>query len=312
MKLLIRTTLFTALYLSCLGIPALGQSNLAEKLGYAPDAKLLIIHADDIGLAQSVNQASIIAYENRGISSGSIMVPCPWTNDFASYCKENPQVDVGIHITLTAEWDFYKWGGILPATEIPSLLDENGYFYASVEEVGQHAVPEEVEKEIRAQIDRALSLGIQPSHLDTHMGSVLATPELVQIYIKLGMEYQLPVFVPRMMLMGVPEEMREMVKEEFVLVDRFFMLNEQKPEVTWLEAYTEMVEKMGPGLNQLIVHVAIDNAEMQGVAINHPDFGSAWRQNDLDLLSSDEFRELLKKQDIQLVGWKDIKKVMQP
>ena len=115
-----------------------------------------------------------------------------------------------------------------------------------------------------------------------------------------------------MMLMGVPEEMREMVKEEFVLVDRFFMLNEQKPEVTWLEAYTEMVEKMGPGLNQLIVHVAIDNAEMQGVAINHPDFGSAWRQNDLDLLSSDEFRELLKKQDIQLVGWKDIKKVMQP
>lgn len=312
MKLLIRTTVFTALYLSCLGIPALGQSNLAEKLGYASDAKLLIIHADDIGLAQSVNKASIIAYENGGVSSGSIMVPCPWTNDFASYFRENPQVDVGIHITLTAEWDFYKWGGILPATEIPSLLDENGYFYASVEELGQNAHPGEVEKEIRAQIDRAISLGIQPSHLDTHMGSVLATPELVQIYMKLGMEYQLPVFVPRLMLMGVPEEMREMVKKEFVLVDHFFMLNEEKPGVTWLKAYTEMVEKMGPGLNQLIVHVAMDNPEMQNVAINHPDFGSAWRQKDLDLLSSKEFREVLKQNEIELVGWKEIKELMFP
>ena len=307
MKLLIRISLFTALYLCC--IPALGQSTLAEKLGYAPDAKLLVIHADDIGLAQSVNQASIMAYESGAISSGSLMVPCPWTNDFARYYKENPQVDVGIHITLTAEWDYYKWGGVLPATEIPSLLDENGYFYASVEEVAQHARPEEVEKEIRAQIDRAISLGITPSHLDTHMGSVLATPELVQIYLKLGMEYQLPVFVPRMMLMGVPEEMRQLVEEEFVLVDGFFMLNESKPGVSWLEAYGEMVERMGPGLNQLIVHVAIDDAEMQSVAINHPDFGSAWRQNDLDLLSSKDFRELLKKNNIHLVGWKEIKEL---
>jgi len=312
MKNLILTTLVTALFLTSVVSPAQDQTTLAEKLGYAPDAKLLIIHADDIGLAQSVNQASITAYENRGISSGSIMVPCPWTNDFARYYKENPQVDLGIHITLTAEWDYYKWGGVLPASEIPSLLDENGYFYASVEEVGEHARPEEVEKEIRAQIERAMSLGIHPSHLDTHMGSVLATPDLVQIYMKLGMEYHLPVFVPRMMLMGIPEEMRELVKEEFVLVDGFFMLNEEKPGVTWLEAYEEMVEKMGPGLNQLIVHVAIDNAEMQSVAINHPAFGSTWRQNDLDLISSNEFRELLKKNEIQLVGWKEIKEVMHP
>jgi hypothetical protein len=112
MKHLIRTSLIISFFLiSSLGSIAQDQPSLAQKLGYAPDAKLLIIHADDIGLTQSVNQASIIAYENRGISSGSIMVPCPWTNDFANYYKENPQVDVGIHITLTAEWDFYKWGG---------------------------------------------------------------------------------------------------------------------------------------------------------------------------------------------------------
>jgi predicted glycoside hydrolase/deacetylase ChbG (UPF0249 family) len=286
------------------------QKTLAEKLGYAPEAKLLIIHADDIGLSQSVNEASILAYEQKGISSGSIMVPCPWTNDFARYYRENPQVDVGIHITLTAEWDYYKWGGISPAGEISSLLDENGYFYASVEEVGQHAKADEVEKEIRAQIERALALGINPSHLDTHMGSVLAKPEFVQIYMKLGKEYNLPVFAPRMMLMGMPEEMREMVKTEFVLVDHFFMLNEAKPGVSWMDLYSPMVEKMGSGLNQLIVHVALDNAEMQGVTINYPAFGSKWRQNDLDLLCSKKFQDLLKEHKIQLVGWKEIKELL--
>jgi len=299
-----------ALILLCPLSFAQEQKSLAEKLGYAPETKLLIIHADDIGLAQSVNEASIRAYEKKGISSGSIMVPCPWTNDFARYYREHPQVDVGIHLTLTAEWDYYKWGGISPAGEISSLLDENGYFYASVEEVGQHAKADEVEKEIRAQIERALALGINPSHLDTHMGSVLAKPEFVQIYMKLGMEYKLPVFAPRMILMGMPEKMREMAESEFVLVDRFFMLNEATPGVSWMDLYRVMIEKMGPGLNQLIVHLAIDNKEMQGVAINHPAFGSKWRQNDLDLLISKEFQELLKEHQIQLVGWKEIKEVL--
>ncbi len=306
MKNPLKEILITSLVLFCSISFAQDQNNLAEKLGYASDAKLLIIHADDIGLAQSVNEASITAFEKKGISSGSIMVPCPWFADFATYYKEHPQLDVGIHITLTAEWDHYKWGGILPAGEIPSLLDENGYFYATVEEVAKHADPAEVEKEIRAQIERALSFGIKPTHLDTHMGSVLARPELTQIYMKLGKEYGLPVFAPRMMLMGMPEQAREMVEAEYTLVDGFFMLNEEKPGVSWLEAYGEMVEKMVPGLNQLIVHVANDNAEMQAIAINHPAFGATWRQNDLELMISQEFKDLLTENNIQLVSWKQI------
>ena len=117
-----------------------GQQTLAEKLGYA---------ADDIGLAQSVNDATNKAFVSGGITSGSIMVPCPWFIDFAEYYKSNPDLDVGIHITLTSEWDYYKFGGVLPATEIPSLLDKNGYFYPTNEEVGQHADPVEAEKEIQ-------------------------------------------------------------------------------------------------------------------------------------------------------------------
>lgn len=306
MSKLFLNILLGALIAFMFSFQAVGQQNLAEKLGYAADAKLLIVHADDIGLAQSVNEATAKAFLIGGITSGSIMVPCPWFIDFAEYYKSHPDLDVGIHITLTSEWDYYKFGGVLPASEIPSLLDENGYFYPTTEEVGIHADPGEAEKEIRAQIDKALAYGIKPTHLDTHMGSVLAKPELVEIYMRLGKEYDLPVFAPRMMLFSMPEQVRDLVKKEYVLVDNMFMLNVDGPDASWEEEYGKMIEKVGPGLNVMIVHLAHDNAEMQAVAINHPAFGATWREKDLNYVQSQTFRELLKANEIQLVTWKEI------
>jgi hypothetical protein len=285
---------------------AAGQQNLAQQLGFEADAKLLIVHADDIGLSQSVNGATLEAFSSGGITSGSMMVPCPWFNDFANSCQSHPDLDVGIHITLTAEWDHYKFGGVLPSTEIPSLVNEQGYFYPTTEEVGLHADPREAELEIRAQIDRAIAAGIRPTHLDTHMGSVLATPELIQIYFKLGMEYGIPVFVPRMLLLGVPEAQQELIKKEFVLVDQYFMLNLEGPDASWEEAYGEILDRVGPGLNVLIVHLAHDNAEMQAITVNHPAFGSTWREKDLNYLQSQTYRDLLEKNHIQLVTWKEV------
>ncbi len=288
-----------------------GQNNLAARLGYDADAKLLIVHADDIGLARSVNIATVQAFESGGITSGSVMVPCPWFPDFAAYYREHQPLDVGIHITLTAEWEYYKWGGVSPAGEIPSLLDENGYFYSTVEEVGQHAEPAEVEKEIRAQIERALAMGIRPTHLDTHMGSVMATPELLQIYQRLGREYDLPVLmVPRSWLQETPEELREVVDAEFVVLEGLFMMETYDSTRSWSEAYDEMFAAMGPGLNQLIVHLAVDDTEMQGIAVNHPDFGSAWRQRDLEFVAGREFRDLLDAHDIKLVSWNQVRHAM--
>lgn len=286
--------------------PAIGQQTLAEKLGYAADAKLLIVHADDIGLAQSVNAATSDAFASGAITSGSIMVPCPWFIDFAEHFKKHPGLDVGIHITLTSEWDHYKFGGVLPADEIPSLLDENGYFYPTTEEVGLHADPLEAEMEIRAQIEKAIAYGIKPTHFDTHMGSVLASPELVQIYMKLGKEYNIPVFAPRMMLFAMPEEIRESVKKEYILVDNMFMLNVDGPGASWEEEYGKMLENVLPGLNVMIVHLAYDNAEMQAVAVNHPAFGSAWREKDLDYVQSQTFANALEENNIHLVTWKEI------
>ncbi len=286
------------------------QATLAQKLGYPANAKLLIIHADDIGVSRSQNVATEKAYESGAITSGSVMVPCPWFPDFAAYYREHPGLDVGIHITLTAEWDYYKWGGISPAGEIPSLLDENGHFYPTVEAVAQHAVPAEVEKEVRAQIQRAMALGIKPTHLDTHMGTVLVIPQLAPIYLKLGKEYGLPLLLPREYLQMAPADQRDALAAQYVLLDGLYMVDRPDSTKTWPQQYGEMIAKMGPGLNQLIVHLALDDTEMRAVTINHPDFGSAWRQRDLDFVTSAAFKQMLKAHDIKLVSWGQIRDAM--
>jgi len=293
-----------------LSISSQGNKNLAEMLGYPGDSKLLIIHADDMGLAHSVNMACIRAFENKAITSGSIMVPCPWASEIIAYSKDHPGMDVGIHLTLTAEWDLYKWDGITASDQIPSLLDKNNYFYPSVEELGKAAKGTEVEKELRAQIDKAIASGVQPTHIDTHMGSVLANPELVKIYLKLSDIYHLPVLFPRSYLSWFPPDVAKSMESKIFLIDNLFMLEPKMITGKWIDAYKKGVETMKPGLNEMIVHLAIDNDEMQAISKGHDDYGSAWRQHDLDLISGTEFKDLLKSNHIILIGWKQIRDLM--
>lgn len=293
-----------------LNISSQGNKNLAEMLGYPGDSKLLIIHADDMGLAHSVNMACIRAFENKAITSGSIMVPCPWASEIIAYSKDHPGMDVGIHLTLTAEWDLYKWDGITASDQIPSLLDKNNYFYPSVEELGKAAKGTEVEKELRAQIDKAIASGVQPTHIDIHMGSVLANPELVKIYLKLSDIYHLPVLFPRSYLSWFPPDVAKSMESKIFLIDNLFMLEPKMITGKWIDAYKKGIETMKPGLNDMIVHLAIDNDEMQAISKGHDDYGSAWRQHDLDLISGTEFKDLLKSNHIILIGWKQIRDLM--
>lgn len=297
-------------FLFTLNLSSQGNKNLAELLGYPRDSKLLIIHADDMGLSHSVNMATINAFDNKGITSGSIMVPCPWAPEIAAYVKDHPGMDIGIHLTMTAEWDLYKWGGITASDQISSLLDRNNYFFPSVEELGKASKATEAEKELRAQIDRAIASGIQPTHLDTHMGSVLANPELVKIYLGLSDAYNLPVLFPRSYLSWFPPEMAKAMESKIFLLDNLFMLDPKMITGKWIDAYKKGIETLKPGLNEMIVHVAIDNDEMQAICIGHEDYGSAWRQKDLDLVSSSEFKDLLKANHIILIGWGQIHDLM--
>lgn len=302
------------LALSCLLITitlsSQNNKNLAELLGYPRDSKLLIIHADDIGLAHSVNTACIKAFDNKGITSGSIMVPCPWAPEMVSYVKDHPGMDFGIHLTMTAEWDLYKWGGITSSDQIPSLLDKNSYFYPTVEELGKVAKGAEAEKELRAQIDKVIASGVQPTHIDTHMGSVMANPELLKIYLDLSDIYHLPVLFPRAYLSWFPPDVAKTMESKIFLLDNLFMLDPKMISGKWIDAYKKGIEGMKPGLNELIVHLGIDNDEMQAICKGHEDYGSAWRQHDLDLVMSTEFKDLLKTNHIILIGWRQIRDLM--
>src|SRR6266705_5573750 len=165
---------------------------LVERLGYPRDAKLLIVHADDLGAAHSINSASIKALESGLVSSASIMVPCSWLPEIAAYARAHPEVDFGVHLTLTSEWTLYRWGPVLGKGRVPSLLDPNGYLYPLESEAAAHVDVREVEAEIRAQIARARALGIQPTHLDSHMGTLYQSKALFETLLRVARENKLP------------------------------------------------------------------------------------------------------------------------
>jgi predicted glycoside hydrolase/deacetylase ChbG (UPF0249 family) len=304
-NLLIVISIFIALIAG-----AQNSKNLAELLGYPKDSKLLIIHADDMGLSQSTNDAVIKAFDARGITSGSIMMPCPWALDIAAYAKDHPGLDIGIHLTMTAEWADYKWGGITSSDLIPSLLDRNGYFYPSVEELAKTGKGVDAEKELRAQVDRAISLGVNPTHLDTHMGSVLANPELISAYLKLSGVYHLPVLFPRAYLGMLPAETAKEFSNSIFLLDNLYMLEPQMIGANWIDAYKKGISELKPGLNQMIVHIGFDNEEMKAICKGHPDYGSEWRQKDLDLVLGSELKDNLKAANVILITWRQIRDVM--
>ena len=287
------------------------QKNTAEKLGYPKNAKLLIIHADDLGVAHSVNEASTKAFEKGGITSASIMVPCAWFPEIAAYAKQHPELDWGIHTTFTAEWKNYKWDAVLPANEVAASIAVDGYLYPSVETFASHAKPAEVEKELRAQIERAQSFGIALSHIDNHMGSLLFTPSMLQVYFKVAKEFKLAMLAPRLLLQVYPPQVIATVDtSNVVFLDELIMAPDTIKPSNWKAYYDNAINNLKPGLTEIIVHLAYDDAEMKAISIDHPDYGAAWRQRDYDYVNSDAFKNLLKKKGIILVKWKDVQGVM--
>ena len=272
-----------------------------EKLGYPASARLLIIHADDFGMAHSVNRAILEALENGWVTSASILVPCPWLPEVARWAQAHPQADLGIHQALNSEWADFRWGPVSSKDKVPSLRDSQGYLPLLESQVARQAKPAEVEVELHAQIDRARSMGIPLSHLDTHMGALLGTPELIQVYRKVAQEYYLPIPLKRA---KNSDQLRLTASES--LVDAVLQITPGVPPDQWLKTYENILQPLGPGVYELIVHLAYDDDEMRGATANHPDWGAAWRQHDLDMVKSPEFRQFLKDQGFVLVAWKDL------
>jgi len=302
-------SLVGACFLMAFSLPAGAQDQtLAQRLGYPADAKLLIIHADDLAVAHSQDMASFEALNRGAVSSASIMVPCPWLTEVADYAKAHLDADLGLHLTLTSEWKNYKWGPIAPRDQVASLLDPQGYLYSDTGEAVRHIKPEEAEREVRAQVETALKMGIRPTHLDSHMGVLFTKPALVAVLVNVAHDYHLPFLMLR--IPGTPPDMYAALKPTDVILDHVFMAAPPIKSDEWLSYYTHILKTLPPGVSELIVHLAYDDAEMQAVTVDHPDYGSAWRQRDFNVLTSPEFRKALGENHIVLLSWRDLGRLL--
>jgi len=287
---------------------AQGQSKtVAERLGYPRDSKLLIIHADDLAVAHSQDAASFDALDRRAVTSASIMVPCPWLTEVATYAKTHPDADLGLHLTLTAEWKTYRWGPVESKDRVQSLLDPDGYLWPEVAPAIQHIKADEAERELRAQIEHAIAVGIHPTHLDSHMGTLFARPDLMAVYVKVAHEYKL-LFLG-MITPNLPPDVKAMFSEKDVLLDSVVIANPTVQPANWKNFYLDSIKNLKPGLTEIIVHLAHDDAESQAVMVDHPDYGAAWRQRDYDAITSPEFKKALEDNHIVPAHWSDLKKL---
>ncbi|HTD83978.1 MAG TPA: polysaccharide deacetylase family protein [Gemmatimonadaceae bacterium] len=304
MQQLFRSSVLSLLLASALSAQT---KTVAERLGYARDAKLLILHADDLGFSHSADAASFDALDKGAISSASIMIPTPWITEVAAYARAHPDADLGLHLTLTSEWETYRWGPTASLDAVPSLLDPDGTLPNEDSIVARRANAADVERELRAQIDRALALGIRPTHVDSHMGALFTTPALLAAYVKVAHNYHLPFLAMKTNPFGGGQPMP--LAPTDIPLDAVIVASPDIPREKWKDFYLNAIANLKPGITEIIVHLGHDDAELQAVTVNHEPYGSAWRQRDYEVVNSPEFKKALKDNNVIVIKWKDLKKL---
>lgn len=281
------------------------EPNLAQRLGYPRDARLVIVHADDIGVTHSVNAASERALATGLVNSGSVMVPCAWTPEIVAWVKAHPDADLGLHLTMVSERPGYRWGPVAPRAQVHTLLDSDGYLRARWD-TATHPDPVEVEREARAQIERAYALGLHPTHLDSHEYRMqMHSPQTLAALVKLGHEYHLPVLIVRDWFAKRPWMAAALAPGD-VVIDHMVTLGSRTPPRDWAARYTHAIETLQPGVTEFIIHPGYDDDELQAFAPDSIPWGAAWRQRDLDFFTSARFRALLAQNHVQLITWREI------
>ncbi|MGC2186319.1 MAG: polysaccharide deacetylase family protein [Terriglobales bacterium] len=275
-----------------------------DLLGFPSDAKLLIIHGDDLGMCHSVNAATFKALDEQAISSASAMVPCPWFSEVAEYARGNPGSDLGVHLTLTSEWKHYRWRPIT-GDQYASLVDDTGYFVHHAEGAGWDLA--DAQMELAAQVVAARRAGVIPTHIDSHALSVFENIELSRAYAELGRRNGIPFLISG----SVTAAVEHIVSDTDIVVDKVFSIRPGFPEGEWKEYYLRVLRSITPGLNQLIVHLGNDGDELRAVTSGHAFWGAAWRQRDYDVVMSDEFKSGLRENNIQLIGWNKLNSLRQ-
>jgi len=286
-----------------------------KKLGYSKDDRVVIIHTDDIGMCHSSVTAFRELYEIGIITSGAVMVPCPWFPAVVSLKDEFPKIDLGVHLTLTSEWKHYRWGPISTREPLSGLLDPEGYFYSETAMAQENVDPKFGQQELNEQVSRVFKAGLFPSHLDTHMGTV-AHPKLMNAYIELGFKYKLPLMMFRMDEIGwqnfgldsesskVVAKISEQLEElEFPLLDNIRAMSLEDPE-NRLELVKEEFKNLPPGITHFIIHPSVDSQEIRAIA---PDWEC--RVGDYEVFRNESLLTFLENEGIHRIGYLELKEL---
>jgi hypothetical protein len=289
------------------------EMTYAERLGWPRGTKAVIFHVDDAGMSYDSNMGTIKALEGGVATSTSVMMPCPWVPHMAAYLKDHPQTDAGVHLTLTSEWDNYRWGPLVGKPAAPGLVDSQGYLWQRAEDVPNHATLEEFEKEIRAQIDKALAVGITPTHLDSHMGTCFYEP-FIEAYVKVGIEKKIPVLMIGGHMQHASAEAGRLKPLIQSLAERVWkaglpVIDDLVTQPTNAQDYEQrkqqlmkLLTEVKPGVTQIIVHCTAPTEVFARISGS----GKA-REAELRLMLDPDLRSFLKKEGIVLTTWRELK-----
>jgi len=293
--------------------PATAEPSYAERLGWGPKDRVVVFHIDDTGMSHDSNRGTIKAMEEGIATSCSIMMPCPWVSEYAHYLKTHPDMDAGLHITLTAEWKGYRWGPVAGKRQVPGLVDEEGCFWNDVPLVTANATPDEVEIEIRAQIDRAETMGIKYTHLDSPMGTLFASPMFMQRYVNIGIEKNCPILIPGGHLQYISQAgdlpyaiIRTIAKTAWEgglpVIDDVLAVTYDWQKEDKVRKFADAIRNMKPGITEFILHCTEPSENFAAISTS-----SDTRKGDLEAMLSPKLKKVVEEEDIILTTWRELK-----
>jgi predicted glycoside hydrolase/deacetylase ChbG (UPF0249 family) len=285
-----------------------------ERLGLEPDDRVVLVHADDIGMCHAANAAFWEVQSFGIVTCGSVMMPCPWVPEMAAWCRGHPEADVGVHITLTSEWDDYRWRPLSTADPKSGLIDSEGYMWRSISELFRHMDVDAAIAEMRAQIERALSLGIDVTHVDTHMGSA-QHPQLAAAYIQLAVEYRVPAMLPRLterqlLTWGLTPEragallsmIDSLAATGFPVLDGLCSPGGQGDP---LDVYRRAFDSVPVGLTHLLLHPSVGGHDIEAITESAPS-----RIADYETFMRPELAEHIAGAGIHLIGYRRLRDLL--
>ena len=287
----------------------------AEKLGYPAGKRIIILHVDDAGMCEEANIATAQYLENNEIQSAAVMVPCPNADEFIKWAMDHPEADVGLHLTLTSEWETYRWGPVSDPDSVPGLIDPDNMLWPTVPDVLMNSSPAEIEIEIRAQINRAIDMGYQPGHIDTHMGTLFSHVDYVKVFYKLAEEYGIPANAIDLSDSLVADRLRRAgypIDEQMIgLADDYTL--PKLDDITWVpvgQTYEEKIENfksqirsLSPGLTEIVFHPSVETENLKTIT-------NSWQQRvwEAKMFSDPGLIEFFEEEGIIFTNWIEVMK----